>query len=80
MGCHRGIDAALNFGLTGQMDTRQHVSVVVRHDLLHDVAGPDFLAVDDARNLEHVCTLTGEFGFQRSTLPHSRERNRAPVH
>ena len=47
MGCHRGIDAALNFGLTGQMDTRQHVSVVVRHDLLHDVAGPDFLAVDD---------------------------------
>ena len=68
MGTHRRLDGGVHFLLTCHVDSGDDVAVVVGHDLLDNVAGEDFLTVDDAWNFDHFGGLTLEFGLEFGSL------------
>jgi hypothetical protein len=59
------VDGPLNLCRAREMNPCEDVPVVVRHHLFNDVAGPDLLSRDDARNLEDLATLTVDLRLKR---------------
>ena len=53
------------------VERRQHVPVVVRHDALAEIAGPDLGAADDQRDLDLLSGDRGQLGGQVAALRRS---------
>ena len=68
MGLHRGLHGHFHFLLAHLVEGCQDMLVIVRAHDLADVAGADFLAADDDRDIDHRVELAFEFGVQGDAL------------
>ena len=71
VGLHGSVDGHPDFLRAGFVVGGQHMMVVVRHHYLAGIAGADFLAADDQRNLDFDGALALELFFQGFTLGRS---------